>query len=49
MADGWHFRPQVLVALSAASAPQLDARLEQMMKANSTARWRSRTACMCWA
>jgi dienelactone hydrolase len=32
-------RPQVLAALSAPSAPQLDARLEQMMKANSTARW----------
>lgn len=32
-------RPQVLAALAAPNAPQLDARLEQMMKANSTARW----------
>jgi pimeloyl-ACP methyl ester carboxylesterase len=33
------FRAQVLQALTAPSAPQLDARLEQMMKANSVARW----------
>ena len=32
-------RPQVLEALAAPTAPQLDARLEQMMKANSVARW----------
>jgi pimeloyl-ACP methyl ester carboxylesterase len=32
-------RAQVLRALSAPSAPQLDAGLEQMMKANSVARW----------
>jgi alpha-beta hydrolase superfamily lysophospholipase len=32
-------RPQVLQALSAPSAPQLDERLAQMMKANSVARW----------
>jgi dienelactone hydrolase len=32
-------RPKFLAALSAPSAPQLDARLEQVMKANSTARW----------
>ena len=32
-------RAQVLWALTAPSAPQLDARLEQMMKANSVARW----------
>jgi dienelactone hydrolase len=32
-------RPQIRAALSASSAPQIDARLEQAMKANSTARW----------
>lgn len=32
-------RAQVKAALSAPSAPQLDARLQQMMKANSVARW----------
>jgi len=32
-------RPQVVAALSAPIAPQLDAHLEQMMKSNSTARW----------
>ena len=32
-------RAQVLQALTAPSAPRLDARLEQMMKANSVARW----------
>ena len=32
-------RPQVKAALSLPSAPQLDARLEQMMKSSSVARW----------
>jgi pimeloyl-ACP methyl ester carboxylesterase len=32
-------RAQVLKALTTPSAPQLDARLEQMMQANSVARW----------
>jgi pimeloyl-ACP methyl ester carboxylesterase len=32
-------RAQVVQALSAPSAPQLDARLEQLMKVNSIARW----------
>jgi dienelactone hydrolase len=32
-------RPQVKAALSVPSAPQLDARLEQMMKSSSVARW----------
>jgi pimeloyl-ACP methyl ester carboxylesterase len=32
-------RPQVLQALTTPTAPQLDARLEQMMKQNSVARW----------
>jgi pimeloyl-ACP methyl ester carboxylesterase len=32
-------RAQVLQALTTPSAPQLDARLDQMMKANSVARW----------
>jgi dienelactone hydrolase len=32
-------RPQVLAALSAPSAPQIDARLEREMKIDTTARW----------
>jgi alpha-beta hydrolase superfamily lysophospholipase len=32
-------RPQVKAALAVPTAPQLDARLEQMMKSSSVARW----------